>query len=181
MTYTTEQFIATQQANVQELKGLSTRVFTDLEKLNELNMAATKAMLAGTFGHARELTDAKTPQEWMSLQGRAIKPLTEKSATYGWAIYEVSNNIASHFSQAMEHKMTQTQLIFTDMVNDLLKNAPNGTEPALAIFKSAVNAGHHAIDAAQSSAKKTVKMAESNMTEMTKQAISASAMTKQTH
>ena len=83
MPFTTEQFIATHQANVEVLQGLSTRVFSGFEKLAELNLATSKAAVTESFGHLQAVMGAKDPQQLLALQTGLFQPLAEKSASYG--------------------------------------------------------------------------------------------------
>ena len=177
MHTSSEKFITANQANMQELKGLSNKLYSGLEKLTELNMTTSKALMASAFHSAKDLLEVKNLQELVSLQTNMVKPLTDKISTYGWSVYEVSAETGGHLNQVFEDKLTQTQAAFTEMVNSVLKDAPSGTEPAVALFKSAVNAGQSAIGAAQSSAKKAIKVAETSMTEMSNQALSTTTAT----
>ena len=69
--------------------------------------------------------------------------------------------------------MVEAQTIFADVVENLAKNAPAGTEAAMAAFKSAMNTSQNVIESAQSSAKKAVETVESNFAEVANQAVNA--------
>ena len=175
MTATIEQLITRNQASMHVLKSLSHKVFTGYEKLMDLNLGATKALIAGAYGHAINLMAAKTPQELLELQRSLVKPLKEKTATYGWDVYETAADTGRQVNQFFEDEMMETHAAFTDMLDQLTKTAPNGTESAVALLKNAMDAGQYAIKEAQSSARKAIKVAESNMTEMTHHEIHSTA------
>ena len=63
-----EQFVATNKANMEAFEGALGQAYAGMEKLVELNMAATKAALGESFGHAKAVMSVKTPQEFMTLQ-----------------------------------------------------------------------------------------------------------------
>ena len=170
MTYTTEQFTATNKANVEALEGLATQAFTGFEKLVELNMAASKAALVESFSHAQAVLDAKDAQQLLALQSGVFQPLAEKSAAYSRHVYTIATDSSAEFTKAFETKLAEAQKAFADVVENVAKNAPAGTETAVAVFKSAVSAGQNAIESAQSTAKKAVELAESNFTAVANQA-----------
>lgn len=162
MPYTTEQLIATHQANAEVLQGLSLHVFSGLEKLVELNLAASKAAVTESFSHLQAVMGAKDPQQLLALQTGLFQPLSEKSASYSRHVNNIAAETGAEFTRA-----------FSAMVENVTANAPAGTETAVAAFKSAMSAGQKAIETAQGSAQKAVELAESNFTTVTKQALNA--------
>lgn len=164
MAYTTEQLIATQQANAEILQGLSINVFSGLEKLVELNMAASKAAVTESFSHLQAVMGAKDPQQLLALQTGLFQPLSEKSASYNRHVSNIATETGAEFSRA-----------FSALVENITANAPAGTETAVAAFKSAMSAGQKAIETAQGSAQKAVELAESNFATVSKQALNAAA------
>src|SRR5450759_3195249 len=98
MNTTPEQFIATNQANLQALKGLTTQAFAGVEKLVELNLAASKAALGESFSHVQSILGAKDAQEFIALQSALLKPLAEKSAAYAQHLQSIVADSSADFS-----------------------------------------------------------------------------------
>ncbi len=175
MTYTPEQFISSNKATVKTLEGISNNVYAGIEKLVELNLAASKAVVAESFSHFQAVLGAKDAQELMALQAGVFQPLAEKSVAYGRHLYAIISESGAEFTKAFESKFAEAQHGFATLVEDATKNAPAGTESAVAVFKSAVNASQNVIESAQGSAKKALEMAESNFTAVANQAVKATA------
>jgi hypothetical protein len=116
---------------------------------------------------------AKDPQALMALQSGLVKPLAEKSAAYAQHVQTIFSGTGAEFTKAVEAKTAEAQKAFSGVVENLAKNAPAGTESAVAAFKSAFAAGQNAVESAQTSAKKAVEVAQSNFTAATKQAVDA--------
>lgn len=173
MTYTAEQFAATSKANVEALKGLTTQAYAGFEKLVELNLAASKALVGESFSHTQAVLAAKDAQQLLDLQAGAIQPLTEKSVAYGRHVYAIAADTGAEFTKAVEAELAKAQKAFAALVENVAKNAPAGSEPAVAAFKTALNAGQNAIETAQTSAKKAVEAVETNFTALANQAVSA--------
>lgn len=168
-----EQFTATNKANLQALEGFTTQAFAGVEKLVELNLAASKAMLGESFSHAKAALSAKDAQEFMALQTSMLQPLADKTAAYAQHVQEIVTDSTAELNKALEAKTAETQKAFGGMVDKLAKNAPAGTETAVAAFKNALTAGQSAVESAQASAKKAAEVAQSNFSAATKHATDA--------
>jgi phasin family protein len=173
MNNTAEQFIATNKSNLQALEGFTTQAFAGVEKLVELNMAAAKSVLGESFGHIQALMGAKDAQALLALQSGMFQPAAEKSAAYFQHVQTIVTDSGAEFAKAVEAKTAEAQNAFGEVVENLAKNAPAGTESAVAAFKSALTAGQNAVESAQTSAKKAAEVAQSNFTAATKQAVDA--------
>jgi len=175
MFITADQITAANKTNLDTFTGLSTKAFSGFEKLVELNLAAAKAVLTESFGHAQSLLVAKDPQHVLALQTGLIGPSVEKAAAYGRHVYGITVETGAEFTKAFEAQAAESQKTFTKAIDSLVKNAPAGTESAVAVIKSALASSQNAIESAQSIAKKTLALAESNVTAVTEQALSAAA------
>lgn len=171
--YTPEQLAASTKANVKAMEGFTTQAYSGFEKLVELNMAASKSMLAESFSQLQAVMGAKDPQEVMALQTAMAQPLAEKSVAYGRHVYAIATEAGADFTKAFEAKVAEAQGAFSSLVENMSKNAPAGSETFMAAFKSALQTSQNVIESAQSSAKKTVEMAESSFTTLANQAVSA--------
>jgi phasin family protein len=173
MSYTPEQFVAPSQANLQALEDLATQAFAGFEKLVELNLATSKAVLSDAFSHTNAALGTKDAQELLALQAALLQPMAEKFAAYGQNLYTITTGTGAEFSKAFEARFSEAQAALTDAMENLLKNAPAGSETAVAAFKSAVTASKSAIETAQSSAKKAAEVVESNFAAAANQATRA--------
>jgi phasin family protein len=173
MNTTAAQFIETNKANLQALEGLSTQAFAGVEKLVELNMAASKAVFGDAFSHAQAVLGAKDAQEMMALQSGMLKPLAEKSAAYAKHVQTIVTGSTAELTKAVEAKTAEAQKAFAGAVESLAKNAPAGSETAVAAFQKALVTGQAAIESAQAQAKKAVETAQTNFTAAATQAADA--------
>jgi phasin family protein len=171
MNNTAEQFIATNKANLQAVEGFATQAFAGVEKLVELNLAASKASLNESFSHVQAVLAAKDPKELIALQSGLLKPLADKSAAYAQHIQTIVTGSGAEFTKALEAKTAEAQKAFASAVETLTKNAPAGSEAAVAAFKNALAAGQNAVETAQSSAKKAVEAAQTNFSAAATQAV----------
>ena len=174
-TFTPEQFAATSKANVKALEALTGNAFAGVEKLMELNLAASKAMLSESFGNIKSILGAKDPQEAMALQAAMFQPLAEKSVAYARHVTAIASESGAEFTKVFEAKFAEAQDGFGSLVDSLAKNAPAGSETAMAFLKTTMAASQNAIDSAKTSAKKAADAVQANLTAVSDQAIKATA------
>jgi phasin family protein len=173
MNTTAAQFIETNKANLQALEGITTQAFAGVEKLVELNLAASKAVMGETFSHVQAVLGAKDAQEVIALQTGMLKPLADKSAAYAEHVKTIVTGSTAELTKAVEAKTAEAQKAFTGAVENMTKNAPAGSESAVAAFQKALTAGQNAIESAQTQAKKAVETAQTNFTAAATQAADA--------
>ena len=146
---TVEQVLASQKANIETLLGLTSKAFEGVEKIVELNLTASKAALAESSEHAKALLSVKDAQELMALQTAMFQPLAEKTAAYSRHLYDIASGSTSEFSKTVENQAADAQKKFMGLVDNAAKNAPAGSEAAVAVMKNAVAAANNALESVQ--------------------------------
>jgi phasin family protein len=170
---TAEQVIASQKATVETLFGLTNKAFAGVEKLVELNVQASKAALAETANQTQALMGVKDAQELLALQAGLMQPLAEKTAAYSRHLYDIATGTTSEFNKAVESQAADAQAKFMSLVDGAAKNAPAGSETAMAVMKSAVAAANNAFESVQKAVKQATDMAEANFNAVSNTAVSA--------
>ena len=159
---TTEQIVASHKANVETLFGLTSKAFEGMEKLVELNLTATKAALSESAHSTKAALSVKDAQELMALQANLIQPLAEKTAAYSRHLYDIASGTSNEFTKALEAQTAAAQKQFSNLVDFSISNAPAGSETAVAMMKSAVNAANNAYESVQKAVKQATDMAAMN-------------------
>lgn len=170
---TADQFIASQKATVETLFGLTHKAFEGVEKLVELNVQASKAALNESANHTQALLSAKDAQELLALQASLMQPLAEKAAAYSRHLYDIASGTSAEFTKAAESQAADMQAKFVNLVDSAAKNAPAGSETAVAVMKSAVSAATNAFESVQKAVKQATDMAEANLAAVSNTAVSA--------
>ena len=177
---TADQLLAAQKANVEILFGLTSKAFEGVEKLVELNLTATKAALAEAAETSQSVLAIKDAQELVALQAALFQPLAEKTAAYSRHLYDISSSTGAEFTRAVETQLADAQKKFLAVVDNAAKNAPAGSETAVAVFKSAVAAGNNALESVQKAVKQASDVAEANFNAVANQAVNAAKTTTKT-
>ena len=171
---TAEQMIAAQKANIETIFGLTQKAFEGVEKLVELNVQATKAALSESANNTQALLSVKDAQELLTLQASLMQPLAEKTVAYSRHLYDIAQGTTAEFGKAAEAQASDTQKKFMAVVDNASKNAPAGSETAVAVMKSAVSAANNAMESVQKAVKQATEMAEANFNTVTTSAVNAS-------
>jgi len=180
MALTADQLIAAQKANLETLFGLTTKAFEGVEKIVELNVTASKAALTEAAGTAQAALEVKDVQELLALQASLYQPLAEKTASYSRHLYEIAQSTTAEFGKAFEAKAAETQQAIVGLIDSASKNAPAGSETAVAVMKSAVAAANNAFESVQKAVKQASDVAEANFTAVSTSAVNAAKSTAQT-
>ena len=170
---TVEQVMASQKASVETLLGLTSKAFEGVEKIVELNLTASKAALAESAEHAKAMLSVKDAQELMALQSGLLQPLAEKTAAYNRHLFDIATGSTAEFSKAFEGQAAEAQQKFMGLVDNAAKNAPAGSETAVAVMKSAVAAANNALESVQKAVKQATDVAEANFNAVAATAVDA--------
>ena len=144
-----EQFSSATKTNLEAqfalFSSLTSKAFEGIEKIVELNLTAAKATLEESTSAAKQLLSAKDPQEFFSLSAAQAQPSAEKAIAYGRHLAAITSGTQAEFSKAAESQIAETNRKVLSLVEEVTKNAPAGSENAVAILKSAIgnaNAGY---------------------------------------
>ena len=167
---TADQIAAAHKANIETLLGLTSKAFEGVEKLVELNLQVARAAMEEAGETTKAALSVKDAQELLALQAGLLQPTAEKAAAYGRHVYDITSGTQAEVAKVAEAQVTEAQRKLTALVETAVKNAPAGTENAVALVKSAVAAANNAIESVQKAAKQASSVAEANF-----QAVAATA------
>ena len=167
---TADQVIAAQKTNIETIFGLTNKAFEGVEKLVELNLQVARAAIGEVAENTKAALSAKDAQEFLALQAGLMQPAAEKAAAYSRHVYDIAAATGAEVAKVAEVTAAEAQSKFLSAVDSAVKNAPAGSENAVALVKSAVAAANNAFEGVQKAVKQATETAEANF-----QAISATA------
>ncbi len=92
--------------------------------------------------------------------------MAEKSTAYANHVAAIVAESGADITKKFEDSFAESQKGLSALVENIAKNAPAGSEAAMAMLKSTVSASQNAIESAQNSAKNAMATAESNYAAM---------------
>jgi phasin family protein len=167
MYVTPEQFQAANKANVEAVLSLAATQFAAMEKLANLNASAIRAAFEDSLANTRALLGAKDVQEFVNLQSTLAQPAIEKAIAYSKSAYEVATEANGELSKMAEKRIAEWNENFVSILDKATKNAPAGSDVAVAAVKSMLAAANSAYDNLNKVAKQATEIAEANVTAAT--------------
>ena len=162
-----EQFSAATKTNIESqlalLTTLTGKAFETVEKVVELNMNVAKAALEESTSNARQLLAAKDPQEFIALSTGQVQPNAEKAASYGRDVMTIVSGLQAEVSKAAESQIGEHSRKFANLVDEVSKSAPAGSENVVAFMKTAIANANTGYEQLTKSTKQAVEAMGANM------------------
>lgn len=162
MYITPEQIVSSNKAGVEAILGLAHSQFAAFERLSALYFNTTKAAFEEGVGHAKALLNAKDAQEYINLNAAATQPTLEKVIAYSRSVYEVAAQTNGEMAKLLEGQAAEFNKNLVGLLDKVSKNAPAGSDVAVAAVKSALAAANTAYDSFNKVAKQATEIAEAN-------------------
>lgn len=162
-----EQFSSAAKANLEAqlslLTNLTSKAFESVEKVVDLNLNAAKASLEDSSIAAKQLLSAKDAQEFFSLSAAQAQPTAAKAIAYSRHLAGIATSAQAEFSRAAEEQIAQAGRKVSELVDDVSKNAPAGSENVIALVKSAIGNANAGYEQFSKTTKQAVETIEANM------------------
>jgi phasin family protein len=163
MYVTPEQIQAANKANVEALLAVANTQFAALEKLATIQASAVKSAFEESVANTRALLGAKDVQEFVTLQNSFTQPAIEKAIAYSKSVYEVATEANAELSKVAERRVAEWNENFVTLLDKVSKNAPAGSDVAVAAVKSMLAAANSAYDNLTKAARQATEIAEANV------------------
>lgn len=158
-----EQFLTRSQAALADLVELNRAALAGAKELVELNLTATRDNLSTGAEMLQALLAVRTPQELMLVQASQLEALMARASAYGRAVYAIASAAGSSLGAQAESQLAKAEAAVVDGVEMAMKNAPAGSEPAVAAFRGAFNASQQALAAARAEARQAIEAAQKGL------------------
>ena len=162
MYVTPEQVVAGNKAGVEALIGLAHTQFAAFERMSALTFNATKSAFEDSIAHTKALMSAKDVQDVMNLSAAVAQPAIEKAIAYSRNLYDVASQSQGEITKLVESQAGEFNKNIVTFLDKIAKNAPAGSDVAVAAVKSALAAANTAYDSMSKAARQATELAEAN-------------------
>jgi phasin family protein len=145
------------------ITALTNKTFESFEKVIDLNLNVAKASLEESTANVQQLLAAKDAQEFFSLTAAQAQPSTEKAQAYVRHLQTIASSTQAEFTKAAEAQIAETNRKVIALVEEISKNAPAGSENAIAFVKSAIGNANAGYEQLTKSTKQAVEALEVNI------------------
>ena len=168
-----EQFAAANKASVESLLALANTALASAERIATLNLDTARSLLKEGVTTPKAILGAKDVQEALSIQASLAQPNVEKAVAYSRSVYEISAQSQQQLSKLLEGQFGDFQKQLAGLLDNAAKNAPAGSEGAVAAVKSAIAATTSAFASMKMAAKQVTEATEANVLAATDAAVKA--------
>ncbi len=151
------------EANLALYASLTNKTFESIEKLVTLNITALKASMEESSVAARQMLAAKDPQEFLAVVTAQSKPALEKAVAYGNHVSGIASGAHAEFVKAAEVQMAAVASKVNELLDEVSKKAPAGTEGVVAMVKTALDNANGGYEQFVSTAKQAKEVLEANV------------------
>ena len=165
-----EQMTAAQKENINTTVALAGIAASTAEKALDLNVAAIKSAMATATDNGKAIAEAKDVQGFTALQSQFAQPAFEALASYLKDSYEIMSEAQNEICKIAESKMTEVNKIIVSGLDQAEKNAPAGSDMAVAAMKSAIAAANQTYDAFAKAGKQVQEVTSATVNTTVRQA-----------
>lgn len=151
------------EAQVALLSNLTNKYFEGVEQVVGLNLATAKKSLEDSSEAAKQLFAAKDAQELLTLVAAQTQPNAEKALAYSRNLASITSAVQAEFTKAAEGQVAEVSRKVLELVEELTKNAPAGSENAIALVKSAIGNANAGYEQLTKTTKQAVEALEANL------------------
>jgi phasin family protein len=174
MTYATpEQFAASNKANVETMMLVANTAFASAERLAALNLNTARSILEDTVANAKAFMAVKDVQGLVGMQTALAQPAVEKAVAYSRSVYEIATQTQEEMNKVLESQVGDMNKNVVAALDQAMKNAPAGSDVAVAAVKQAIAAANSAYDNMSKAAKQVAEMTEANVAAATSATVKA--------
>lgn len=168
-----QQFFASQKTSLDNFLAFQGAVFGCYEKIVALNLQAVKAGMDDMAEKSQQAIAVKDPQEALTLALGQAQPQAEKALAYGKHVFDIISAAQTDLSALTEEQFSQSQQQASAAIDELAKNAPAGSESAIALMKSSLATLSDTFDSVNKASRQAAVAAESGINAATQANFSA--------
>lgn len=163
MMTTPEQFIQFNKTAIESMQAAAQSSVEGLERLTELNIQAARASIDEATQMIKGMLSSRDPKDLAELANANGQPAAEKFVSYSKQVYDIAAETNTEIAKVFEKQMAEFNKQMYAAIDTVAKNAPAGSEGAVAFMKQAVSNANSAFDQVSKATKQVVEMAEANM------------------
>lgn len=160
---TPEDLMKMQSEMASAASAAAMKTLEGFRKLTEVNMQAARASLEQSADQINALLAAKDVNTLTSLVTSFAQPSADKFTNYARAVYAVTSETNADLAKMVQDQVARVNAQLAASIEDLARNAPSGSEGAVAFIRQALSTANASYDQFNDQMKKMVEMGASGM------------------
>jgi phasin family protein len=170
-----EQITSTQKSQLKLATACAQVLFTTAEQVAPLTLDTLRGAITEAATVAGTLPAAKAPQDLVALYGGLSEATLEVSVGYARSVFDIASSAHAQLAKLFEAHAAEFQQGLVSSVEAAAKNAPAGSETAVAAFKQMMTAATAGYDSASKASKQVTDLAMANVAAATEAGRKATA------
>lgn len=154
------------EASVGAAYEVANLALSQVERATELSLAQSKQNAAFAKSQLQAVTDLKDPAAVFQFVQHQLEASAKYAAGVAAAAFELSQEFQTELADLAETQFDAKHAEVNKLIVETLKNAPQGSEAAVAAVKQAVEAGNKAVAQARTAAKKSAELAKQGLEQL---------------
>jgi phasin family protein len=162
------------EAQIASFNALASKMVESSEKAIALNIAAAKSYAEESNASAKDMLAAKDPQAFFALAAKQAQSAADNASANARHLADIAAGLKADFEKTAEAQIADSKSKVAALIDEAIKNAPAGSEQAVAILKSAIgnaDAGYEQLTKAVKQAAETVEAQVAKASEQLTQAV----------
>jgi phasin family protein len=147
MSTVLEQMTAANKETVATTMAFATIAASAAEKVMDLNIGFFKTAIASATENGKAITEAKDAQAFSAIQSQLAQPSLETFTAYMKDSYDILSESQADVTKIVDTRIAEVNKTIVSTLDQAEKNAPAGSDVAVAAMKSAISAANQAYDA----------------------------------
>ncbi len=162
-----EQVVSAQKESIESFIAFAGITAAGAERLMDLNLKTAKAAFAEAVKGTKAVTDVKDVQQLASLQNEWTQPAAEKFTSYVKSTYGILSETQTELAKFFEEKVADFNKNIATALDSAVKNAPAGSDVAVAAMKSAIATANQAYDTFSKATRQAAEVTEATFSAAT--------------
>jgi phasin family protein len=178
MYQTPEHLIALNKANFEAALRFAGVALEGAERLIDLQMKTARSALNDGIESAKLLAGVRDFEQLAALKDTLVQPSVEKANAYAKQVYDVATATQSDLGRLVEEQVTEFNKQVISALDQIVKNAPAGSEVGIAAMKQTLAAVNSGFDNMTKVAKQMGEATQNNIEVVANQTIEAAKKAK---
>jgi phasin family protein len=161
MVQINDQLVALNRSQLDATLKLAEITSETVEKFAGLQFQAAKGVFADGVKTAKQLGAVRDASELAAIGGLS-QPTWEKAQAYAKSVYDVAATTQAEITSLLEEQLGELNKNVASVLDGALKNAPAGSEGAVAAVKSVIQSASSMYESVLKATKQMAAIAESN-------------------
>jgi phasin family protein len=133
------------------------------ERYFALNLKVSRSLFEQSLSNLKALQGARDVRSFVSLRAAQAQPAIDAAVGYSRSVCEIASAAKEETTRIVEVQLADLNADASDAIDRALQRAPAGSESAVAVIRTAIDAANSAYDKMNGAAQKVAEITEAHV------------------